>query len=534
MTDLTKKTLCRIHARLEGVYLLDRDIPHTIRAKEFYSEDELCALLEVRPMLVVFKDNKQKLGLRHVMHPVTSYLTDTLRTLLTECKHLGGYRNSWTSFQLELALEEIFFGKTMSYSSKQFSVSLGTNSTHVDSLTKQRGFIGLAPVGSASVGDSPPPITTWIHDPVQQLRIERIFPFTESLQAGPSVVGDSLVLVLLGDMYEKNEELPLQTLKTTLPAGGKLLCARSVADFSKELAEKKAFRYPHTFGRAIEMAQSEGHDVQHCLQLALSSFSYFPHLVYWDEKRNTVAKWNKKNFIQLLKPTDMPSIETQALAMTGDVAANLQKLDLTYARNLIKYKTDGMPWMEMCLRKLPRNLTKQQKTTTLTFISAIALIHNNDYVSFSEIGKLIPTLPVTQLQLQQLQILSPLILIHSPVIHRLHDSVPYKVQQRPALQKRPAPPPGTQQHSKPVITEPEEQEEQQVIDRVQTNTMPANTKGRWSEDEVDWIMAGIKLTARNAYKEYLKKCKEFVRPARTFAAFRRKRERMIEAFGPAD
>lgn len=95
---------------------------------------------------------------------------------------------------MELDLEEMFYGRLFYPQSRPYSISLGTHSTDPHSLTKRRGFLGLSPVGSASVGESPPPLKIWINDPIQRMRIERIFPFTETLQAEPAVIGEAQVL----------------------------------------------------------------------------------------------------------------------------------------------------------------------------------------------------------------------------------------------------------------------------------------------------------------------------------------------------
>lgn len=291
MDDLTKKTACRTQARIEAVFLLDNNIPHVLEARDFYNPQAIYRLLDSNPMLLTFKDNAHGLGLRHVTQPVAAYLTNTLYTLLEECKGRGGYTSSWMAFQYELALEEMLFGKPYSHSSNQFSVSLGTNTTNQNSLSRHRGFLGLSPVGSASVGEDPPPIETWITDPVQQMRIRRIFPFTETLNATPAVIGTALVQVLLCDLHERNAKISTDTFKhATVPFMCKLVGCRTTSELCKDLVERKAFTYPHTFGRAVQLAQEAGHNVLECLQLGLADFKIFPAIVYWDEKRHPKAK----------------------------------------------------------------------------------------------------------------------------------------------------------------------------------------------------------------------------------------------------
>lgn len=336
MRDLADKTKCRVYTRMEAVFLLKDNIPERIEAHDFYDEADIYALLQDFPMILVFKDNQQKLGLRHVIHPVAECLTQSLFNLLTECKGQGGYMNSWTAFQVELALEELFFGKPNNRASVPFSVSLGTNGTNPNSLTKRRAFLGLSPAESASVGECPPPLSTWFNDPVQQMRVMRIFPLTDSLKAPPLIIGESLVQVLLSDLHERNNRIPIHSLKEqTPPLFGKLVGCRTVSNFSKDLVERDAFKYPHTFKRALQL-EAAGQDVQQCLQLALSKLKYFPSIVFWDENRHPKAKWNKRDYIELYSQTEMPSTEAQAAALMGDICANMERSNLTYAKHIQK------------------------------------------------------------------------------------------------------------------------------------------------------------------------------------------------------
>ncbi|KAK2892465.1 hypothetical protein Q8A67_012453 [Cirrhinus molitorella] len=102
---------------MEAVYRLEGHIPLKIEACDFFNPQAIHHLLQETPMLLPFRDNCHGLGLRHVIQPVTTDLTDTLCTLLAECKGLGGYNHSWMAFQYELALEELFYGKPYSQQS---------------------------------------------------------------------------------------------------------------------------------------------------------------------------------------------------------------------------------------------------------------------------------------------------------------------------------------------------------------------------------------------------------------------------------
>lgn len=94
-------------------------------------------------------------------------------------------------------MEELFFGRAMYSSSRQYASSLGVSATHSNSLTRMRGFLTLGPVGCVNVAESPPPLETWLKDELQKARVQRIFPLTDNLLAGPQVVDEELTKILL-------------------------------------------------------------------------------------------------------------------------------------------------------------------------------------------------------------------------------------------------------------------------------------------------------------------------------------------------
>lgn len=188
-------------------------------ASDFFAEPMLDRLLETVPMLVPFRQ-QDGVGLQHVVHAVASHLSGSLHDLLDHARGMGGYENSWRAFQLELAAEELFFGRPLCRSTRQFSRALGVSATSPNSLTRMRGFLCLGPIGSASVGESPPPLETWTKDEVQKARVLRLFPLTDSLAAGHQIVGEQMARILLCDLYQRDAPLPGQSLKgPALPFG---------------------------------------------------------------------------------------------------------------------------------------------------------------------------------------------------------------------------------------------------------------------------------------------------------------------------
>ncbi|KAK9951798.1 hypothetical protein ABG768_028201 [Culter alburnus] len=167
-----------------------------------------------------------------------------------------------------------------------------------------RGFLGLGPIGSTSVGGPLPPLTYG-----SRILYRRHVYLTDTLNPGPVIVGEQLVRILLCDLYQWDEHMPGQSLKgKECPFGGHLVDCRTVMEFSREVVGQKAFRYPLTFGRAVDMVTAMGYDPAHCVSLGLSKYKYFSHIKYWDEQHHLKAWWNTKDYIELYKQTEILSI----------------------------------------------------------------------------------------------------------------------------------------------------------------------------------------------------------------------------------
>ncbi|KAI7805333.1 hypothetical protein IRJ41_004890 [Triplophysa rosa] len=177
----------------------------------------------------------------------------------------------------------------------------------------------LSILGSASVGTDSPALTTWLKDELQMERVMRVFPLTDMLGSSPAVVGNGLVKVLLGDLYKRNERLPVAMLKGCDVPFGKLVGFRSIEEFAKELVKTKGFGYPNTFTRAVEMVVYAGVDFHCSLELGLSGFRYFQKIKYWDASRHAKASCNLGEYIELVEPKKVPSIEARAAAINIDV-----------------------------------------------------------------------------------------------------------------------------------------------------------------------------------------------------------------------
>lgn len=86
-----------------------------------------------------------------------------------------------------------------------------------------------------------------------------------------------------------------------------------------------------------------------------------------------------------------------------------------------------MPWLERCIERLPRGMAKERVIHVLVFLSSVGMIQNGDFVSFQKLTEVERDLPVTQKHMQQLGILSQLVLIYSPCFFCFHEDIPQKV-----------------------------------------------------------------------------------------------------------
>ncbi|KXJ07195.1 hypothetical protein AC249_AIPGENE289 [Exaiptasia diaphana] len=182
--------MCPVSARLEVVLLFEDRILPLLNANRLLSEGRILSLLQTFPVLVPFKESVQDLPWTFLqsMSSVVSHLTSTLRTLFQENVALEGFDATWKSYQYELALEYFFHGRPLTISDCRMASILGVNPSQRETLTYNRGFLGLLPYVSASDGKSPPPLTNWTLSDVEQRRLTRVFIFSTQLDQSPQAV----------------------------------------------------------------------------------------------------------------------------------------------------------------------------------------------------------------------------------------------------------------------------------------------------------------------------------------------------------
>jgi len=225
-----------------------------------------------------------------------------------------------------------------------------------------------------------------------------------------SVVGAELVMLLLCDLYDRNDRIPMSALQRQ-SCPGTLKGFMSVQGLCETLEAELAFVYPHTFCRAKEMAVQAGQDVKLCLMcgLRVQEIRFFPALKFYSIQ-NKKVNWNFKDFWEIHDASQQPSVEARAVSMVGDVCLELEKRGLSFIRNTQKYMEHGMPWVKEVLLRLPKALKDQDLVSVVTFVSCIGIIQNGDFISFEKLRALVEDLPVTQTHLRSLQVLSRFLL----------------------------------------------------------------------------------------------------------------------------
>ncbi|TNN39522.1 hypothetical protein EYF80_050298 [Liparis tanakae] len=145
MQDLSSKMICPFHLRLEYVlFLEDIAYPKCVEPSWFFVEEHLLQFFEENPVVLPYRLGPYNQGVLVILSKVMDFLVQSLSKLHVGHRNRGGYEPSWKAFQLELALEELFYGHPLSVSDVPYSVSLGTSSSDTKSLAYWRGFIGLA------------------------------------------------------------------------------------------------------------------------------------------------------------------------------------------------------------------------------------------------------------------------------------------------------------------------------------------------------------------------------------------------------
>lgn len=367
-------------------------------------------------------------------------------------------------------------------------------------------------------------LNNWTVNETQQNRILRLFRFSESVSAGMGVVGAELVMLLLCDLFDRNDRIPMSSLqKSSCP--GTLKGFMSVQGLCETLEGEASFVYPHTFCRAREMVAQAGHDVKLVLECGIRGHKlwFFPALKFYSVANNKKVSWNFKDLWEIHDTLEKPSVEARAVSLVGDVCLEMEQRGLSFIRNTQKYMKHGMPWMEEVLLRLPKSLKDKELVKVMTFVSSIALIQNGDFISFEKLGGLLEELPVTQARLRSLQVLSRFLLprVYSLKLWALHETIPHRLRITAASD-----PPKTCVADK-TVTEPVEEEvvdldcstEVQNVKKLVPRFLTASCSLKWSNMELALIEVNGEVAHKEAYEKYMTECQSMSVPVRSYNAF---------------
>lgn len=536
MNDLVNKLKCVVSARIEVVTVLhQQDLIHGLDAKELLSEEAIRALLVNKPMLLPFAARRVPYApsFINIMQDIGHMLVASLIAVRQKSRYQGHFIDTWKAFQLELALEFFFWGQPVYHGDATFAINLGPSVTDERSFTWGRGILGLTPPNSCCVPDSPPPLKIWTGDTSQQARIQRLFGFSDILQASAAIVGRRLCRIILEDLMGANTSM--EPLTRDLPPGRSVgaISARQLVD-SLEKADR--FNYPATFPRAVILLRAQGRDLQDILHAGLASLNlrYFPAFRVSQLPTGGGRKLicNKYEFWRIIHAdTDVAAAQDfdQLLSqVTGDVILKLQTKDLTYAVTTKPLAVQGLPWLkEVLLRLEGDNLNNADIVEVSTFVTCVALLHNGRYVDYARLAQLHQKLPLSQHRLQQLQILDSTIMAGFRLfkLYTLHSDIPYKVNFQPKLPKQTEWKADDEQPQDVGQDDHITQEGDENLVHTQPMQLPFNYKSPWSDKELQfWQQSRAEdiVSVHNGYEIFCKICHFNRIPCRSFQAYKRR------------
>lgn len=128
---------------------------------------------------------------------------------------------------------------------------------------------------------------------------------------------------------------------------------------------------------------------------------WFPDLKFRDLRETRRATWNFVDFVEVHNDDKEPSIEARSSALVGDIAMQMERRSLCYARTLERYCEHGMPWFIHVLKRLPGTIDASTHKKILVLVSSVGLLMNRDFVCYDKIKDLLMKLKVSQADLQK-------------------------------------------------------------------------------------------------------------------------------------
>ena len=401
-----------------------------------------------------------------------------------------------------------------------------------------------------------PPVSVYSKSECIKRQMSKTYGVLDLIHASKTVLGKRLVYILLKDLYDvgnvhgtfddfhlglKIESRPDTQLKVV---GGTTITA--MVDL---VAKAKKAKYPMVIACLLGTLQQKGEDVCEALKAGVRELKlgYFPAVRVYDAQKHEGLYWNWSFGLWVILDVENCPAESDRMAnfLTPLIVHKLENLKLCHAFTLRNRK---LPWLKPCIEKLEDlHLSNEDMITVLTFITCIARLMDGHYIDYYRLDRLERALPrpVTQRLLQALQIQDKFLMnnFNRFRLWRLHHSLPFQLINEPwckpvvktttetSLVKEftheveSLEPPGTVSDENDVVNL---HQENRVFAEIKH--LPTNYQKHWLPHELA-ILADLKekrsnLTKRSLYMEYQKECRAVGIPDRSFAAFKKKLERM--------
>lgn len=513
-----------------------------VRGSEFISVPHLQQLLEKHPMIVPYLREAKTFKL---LRDIGLYLHHKLDCSFRSGRGTGNTRLTWDVYQWELAVEKMLWGRPLCSISNQYSKNLGPGIQYpTRSLTDQKGFLCLEDSGACCMDERTlPPVKLYSKNVTIQRMVYSSSGLYNLIGGSQLVLGSRFIEILLEDLHATGKvffpfELFATRLKLENGVGNKrILGGICVGDLAKMLSSAK-LRWNFAFGAARKLMVLMNVNLEETIKSGIYhlSIGYFPALKTYDGNRNPGLYWEYSYGFWVL--TDIPDedtdVEREGAALQTLIIAELEKRNLCHSS---KCSDVVFPWVKCVLEKVrERKLSKESKVKLLTFITCVAFLQQGRYVNFFALNRLELDLPIRQITLKQLEILSPFQLpgVNNVKIYRLHPSVPFQTEtstKTTEATKRPQE--AGNDHDMDVQMnridkiQPEENEKL-AIDEIVNDDIPVhvpsnNCYRRWSPAELS-ILADLvmkqDLSLYEKYNEYQKACRKEKLPDRSFNSFR--------------
>jgi hypothetical protein len=542
------------NCRLEFVVKLPYT-PDSVTASELLNKENLYWILNNYAIIAPFSSLDDRNVMACLREVGLHLYTQLLNAFQTE-RGTGDNIVVWETFQNELAVEKLIWGHPFSFISRIYAVNLGPGleyATH--SLTDQMGFLCLEESSTCCVDeDSSPPLQLYTTNQSVRRQIERLFGLKNHLRASSIVLGRSVMLIVLKDLYDIGTvfvqfEQFLLSLKAS--AGNqkkRIVGGVTVKQIAAMWIGAKKYKYPMVFRALAKLFRNDKTCLEESMKDGINALKlgYFPAVRTYDESRHEGLNWRYTfGFWVITDIEDQEStLERQAGTVHMLLLSELEKRNLCYTSMLDR---NVFPWIKPCLERLSgKKLTTDATVLVMTFITCVALLMNGRFINYLSLSSLERVLPVSQSDLCMLEVLSKfkLGIVTTVNVKRLHSSIPCKLdtkrkenfdEEGQDCARRPQPPVEEEGLTENIDVIPEEESfgVRCNVGIVKSRHMPANICSRkaiWTREEIRIITEIAEKEGTNGsekYRMYQEECRKLEIADRTRHGFMRKLGRLL-------